>query len=191
LTGVTNLQVELGPKQVELMHEMVPTAKNIALLVNPTNQGVTEAQVKTVQAAAYRRGLELYVVTASTENDIDSAFAALVELKAAGLLITSDAFFTSRIDQLCNLSLQHAIPAIYQFREFAAAGGLATYGGSNTEAYRQAGVYTGRILKGENAAELPVHQVTKVELAINLKTAKALSLTVPEILLARADEVIE
>jgi putative ABC transport system substrate-binding protein len=190
LTGVTTLTAELGPKQLELLRELVPTATTIAVLLNPTNP-VTETQSREVQAAARILGLQLHVLYASTERDFDTAFATLVQLRAGGLVIGPDAFFVSRSEQLAALTVRHAVPTIYQFREFAAAGGLMSYGGSITDAYRLMGVYAGRILKGEKAADLPVQQATKVELALNLKTAKALGLTVPLALLGRADEVIE
>jgi putative ABC transport system substrate-binding protein len=190
LTGVTTLTAELAPKQLELLRELVPTATTIAVLLNPTNP-VTEARSREVQAAARILGLQLHVLYASTEPDFDTAFATLVQLGAGGLVIGPDAFFVSRSEQLAALTVRHAVPTIYQLREFAAAGGLMSYGGSITDAYRLMGVYTGRILKGEKAADLPVQQATKVELTLNLKTAKALGLTVPLALLGRADEVIE
>jgi putative tryptophan/tyrosine transport system substrate-binding protein len=190
LTGVTTLTAELGPKQLELLRELVPTATTIAVLLNPTNP-VTETRSRELQAAARILGLQLHVLYASTERDFDTAFATLVQLRAGGLVIGPDAFFVSRSEQLAALTVRHAVPTIYQFREFAAAGGLMSYGGSITDAYRLMGVYTGRILKGEKAADLPVQQATKVELALNLKTAMALGLTVPLALLGRADEVIE
>ena len=191
LTGVTTLNVEVGPKRLELLHELVPTATVIALLVNPTNPTLAETQSRDLQAAARTLGLQLHVLHASTERDFDTVFATLVQLRAGALVIGTDAFFNSRSEQLAALALRHAVPAIYQYREFAAAGGLMSYGGSITDTYRQVGVYTGRILKGEKPADLPVQQSTKVELIINLKTAKALGLTVPLTLLGRADEVIE
>ncbi len=190
LTGVTSLGVELGPKRLELLHELVPTATIIALLVNPANRSA-EIQVRDLQAAARALGRELHILHASTEREIDAAFATLVQLRAGALVIAPESFFNSRSEQLAALTVRHAVPAIYTYREFAAAGGLMSYGGSMTDSYRQVGVYTGRILKGEKPADLPVQQSTKVELIINLKTAKALGLTVPLSLLGRADEVIE
>ena len=190
LTGVTSLGVELGPKRLELLHELVPAATTIAILVNPANRSA-EIQVRDIQAAARTLGLELHIVQASTEREIDAAFAALTRLRAGALVISPEAFFNSRSEQLAALTVRHAVPAIYTYREFAAAGGLMSYGGSITDSYRQAGIYIGRILKGEKPAELPVQQSAKVELIINMKTAKALGLDVPPMLVARADEVIE
>jgi putative ABC transport system substrate-binding protein len=191
LTGVTNLNVEVGPKRLELLQEVVPTATLMALLVNPTSPNLTESTTKDALAAARTLGVQLHVLHASTERDIDDAFAALVQLRAGALVIGSDVFFNSRREQLAALALRHAVPAIFQFREFAVAGGLMSYGANFTESYRQVGVYTGRVLKGEKPSDLPVHQSTKVELIINLKTAKALGITLPLTLLGRADEVIE
>jgi putative ABC transport system substrate-binding protein len=190
ITGVTNLNTELAPKRLELMHELVPTASNLGLLVNPTNLG-TKEYLREVEAAAATLGLQLHVLNASTDREFDAAFATLVRLRAGGLVIEADAFFTSRSELLVALSLRHAIPTIYQFREFAAVGGLMSYGGSITNSHYAVGVYTGRILKGEKPADLPVQQSTKVELIINLRTAKVLGITVPLALLTRADEVIE
>jgi putative ABC transport system substrate-binding protein len=190
LTGVTTLGVELGPKRLELLHELVPTASIVALIVNPTNRS-SEIQVSDVQAAARALGLELQVLHASTEREIDSAFAALTPLRAGALVIAPESFFNSRSEQLAALTVRHAVPAIYSYREFVAAGGLMSYGGSITDSYRQVGVFVGRILKGEKPADLPVQQSTKAELFINLKAAKALGLTVPLPLVGRADEVIE
>jgi putative ABC transport system substrate-binding protein len=190
LTGVTNVAVELGPKQLELMHEMVPKATVIALLVNPTNPNA-ETQSRDLKAAARTLGLELHVLHASTERELDTVIAHLAEVQTGGLVIGTDPFFTSRSEQLAALTLRYAVPTIYQFRQFAAAGGLMSYGGGFTEGYRLVGVYTGRILKGTKPADLPVQQVTKVELIINMKTARALSITVPLPLSGRADEVIE
>jgi putative tryptophan/tyrosine transport system substrate-binding protein len=191
LTGVTSLNVELGSKRLELLHEIVPTATSIALLVNPTNPALAEALSRDVQAASGRLGLQLHILHASTERDFDAVFATLAQLRAGGLVIGTDPFLTSRMEQLAALALRHAVPAIYQYHEYAAAGGLMSYGGSFTDSSRQAGIYTGRILNGEKPADLPVVQSTKIELIINLKTAKALGLTFPPSLLGRADEVIE
>jgi putative tryptophan/tyrosine transport system substrate-binding protein len=191
LTGVTTLNLEVIPKRVELLHELIPMATGVALLVNPTSPALAETSTRDAQAAAHTLGLELYVLHASTEPDFDAVFATLVQRPAGGLVIAPDAFFNSHMEQLAALALRHAVPAFYQFREFAGAGGLMSYGGDVTDTYHQAGIYSGRILKGEKPAELPVQQSAKVELIINLKTAKALGLTVPTALLVRADEVIE
>src|SRR6266404_4177444 len=173
-----------------MMHELVPTASTIALLLNPTNT-VAETQTKDLQAAARTLGLELHVLHATTEREFEPAFADLMRLRAGGLVIGTDGFLVSSSEQLAALTLRRAVPAIFQYRAFVEAGGLMSYGGSVTDSYRLSGVYTGRILKGEKPADLPVQQATKVELIINLKTAKALGLTVPLPLLGRADEVIE
>ena len=170
--------------------DLIPTARTIALLVNPMTSALAEPTIKDVQAGARTLGLGLHILDASTEQEFDEAFASAVRLRAEGLVIGADNFFNSRSRQLAALALRHAIPAIYQY-EFAAAGGLMSYGASLTEAYRLIGVYAGRILKGEKPADLPVQQTTKVELIINLKTAKALGLTIPLTLRGRADEVIE
>jgi putative tryptophan/tyrosine transport system substrate-binding protein len=191
VTGVTTLNTELGPKRLQLLRELIPTAKIIALLVNPTSPFITENISKDLQSAARTLGLQLHILNASTERDFDTVFATFAQLRADALVIAPDAMFISRSEQLGALTLQHAVPAITQFREFAAAGGLMTYGGSFTESARQVGVYTGRILKGEKPADLPVQQSAKAELIINVKSAKALGLAVPRELLARADEVIE
>jgi putative ABC transport system substrate-binding protein len=190
LTGVTTLGGELGPKRLELLHELVPAASNIALLVNPIGPNA-ESDSKTMPAAARTLGLQLQVLNASTERELDIAFATLVERRAGALVIGPDAFFSNHSEQLAALALRHGVPTIYQFPEFAAAGGLMSYGSSYADSLRLAGVYAGRILKGEKPADLPVQQATKVELIINLETAKALGLTVPQLLLGRADEVIE
>jgi putative ABC transport system substrate-binding protein len=190
VTGLTSLNLELGLKRLELMHELVPAATIIAFLLNPTSPSA-ETQLRDLQAAARTMGLQLHVLHASTERDFDTVFANLVQLRAGALVIGPDAFFNSRSGQLAALAVRHAVPAIFQFRAFAAAGGLMSYGGNLADLYRQSGVYTGRILKGEKPAELPVQQVTKVELILNLKTAKTLGLDLPPTLLVRADEVIE
>jgi putative ABC transport system substrate-binding protein len=191
ITGVTILDVELGPKRLELLHELVPTASIVALLVNPTDHVRAETISRNLQAAARILGLQLPVLHASTDREFDAVFASLVELRASGLVIGGDPFFNSRSEQLAALAIRHAVPTIYQLRAFAAGGGLMSYGGSLMDSYRLVGAYTGRILKGEKPADMPVVQATKVELIINLKTAKALGLTVPLSLLGRADEVIE
>jgi putative ABC transport system substrate-binding protein len=190
VTGVTALSVEVGPKQLESLHELIPTQTVMAALVNPANPGA-EPELKLFLAASRTLGVHLHVLNASTDRDIDMAFTALLRLRAGGLVIVPDSFFISRIKQVAALTVRHSVPAIYGYREFAVAGGLMSYGGSLTDTYRTAGIYTGRILKGEMPANLPVQQVTKVELIINLKTARALGLTVPLSLLGRADEVIE
>jgi putative ABC transport system substrate-binding protein len=191
VTGVTNLGVEVTPKRLQLLHELVPTVTNIALLINPSSPRVAEALLRDSQAAANALGLTLHVLEASTEPELDTAFVTLVRLRVGALAIGADPFFTSRSEQLAALTVRHAVPAVYEFREFVAAGGLIGYGASLADAYRQAGTYVARILKGDKPADLPVQQSTKVELIINLKTAKALGLTVPVALLGRADEVIE
>jgi len=191
VTGATQTNVESAPKRLQLLHELVPTARVVGLLVNPTNPALAEPATKDVQAAAGALGLELHVLTASSERDFDAVFAKLTQLRAGGLVIGPDAFFSSRSEQLGALTVRHGVPTVYDKREFAVAGGLMYYGGDITDSYRLAGVYTGRILKGDKPADLPVQQVTKVEMIINLKTAKALGLNIPEPLIGRADEVIE
>ena len=189
LTGVSLLNVELAPKRLELLHELVP-APIIGLLVNPDNRNA-EIISGEVQAAAQTLGLSLHILHASTERDFDTVLAKLAELGAGGLVIGSDPFFNTQSQRLAGRLLSHALPAVYQYREFAAAGGLISYGGNITDPFRQAGAYTGRVLRGEKPAELPVVQSTKIELIINLKTAKALGVQIPDKLLAIADEVIE
>jgi len=184
------LNAELGPKRLELLREVAPTATSIALLVNPSNPAA-ETDTQKANEAAHTFGLQLHVLHATTEHDFVSAFAKAIHLRAGAVMIAADRFFNTRSPQLAALALSHRVPAIYQYRDFAAAGGLLSYGGSLTDSYGRAGVYTGRILKGENLIDLPVQQYAKVELIVNLKTAKALGLTVPPTLLARADEVIE
>jgi putative ABC transport system substrate-binding protein len=190
LTGVTAMNVELLPKRLELLRDLAPTASTIAVLINPASPDA-QAEERDIPIAAHNLGLKLHIFHAATEPDFNTAFASSAELGAGALLIVNDPFFTSRSEQLAALALRYAVPAIYEYREFAAAGGLMSYGGSATEAYRVAGVYAGRILRGERPAELPVQQSTRIELIINMKTAKALGLTLPLSLLGRADEVIE
>jgi putative ABC transport system substrate-binding protein len=191
VTGVTNLGVEVTPKRLQLLHELLPAVTNIALLINPSSPRVAEALLRDSQATANALGLTLHVLEASTEPELDTAFATLVRLRVGALAIGADPFFTSRSERLAALTVRHAVPAVYEFREFVAAGGLIGYGSRLDNSYRLAGVYAGRILKGEKPSDLPVQQSTEVELVINLKTAKALGLTVPITLLGRADEVIE
>jgi putative tryptophan/tyrosine transport system substrate-binding protein len=191
ITGVTSLNAQVGPKRLELLHEIVPTATTFALLVNPTNPKNAEAATQDLQEAARQLGLQLHILNASTEGDFDTVFATLVELRVGGLVIANETFYSTRSKKLAELALRHSIPAIHQSREFATFGGLMSYGGSVTQSHYQAGVYVGRILKGEKVGDLPVQQVTKVELTISLKTAKAFGLTVPLPLIGRADEVIE
>jgi putative tryptophan/tyrosine transport system substrate-binding protein len=179
LTGVVTLNVEVAAKRLELLHELVPTATIVALLVNPTSTALAETTTRELEAAARTLGLEFHVLHASSEGEIDAAFATLVRLRADALVIGADALFNSRSEQLAALTIRHRVPAIYQYREFVSTGGLMAYGSTVLDTYRPLGVYTGRILKGEKPAELPVQQATKVELVINLKTAKALGLTVP------------
>jgi putative ABC transport system substrate-binding protein len=190
LTGVTFLNVEIVPKMLELLHEVVPTATTMAALVNPTNPNA-DIWFTGLQGAARTLGLELNVLTASTERDIDKVFAALIPLRVGGLVIVNDVFLITRQEQLAALALHHRVPTIFQTRASVVAGGLMSYAGSASDAYRQAGVYSGRVLKGEKPADLPVVQSTKVELILNLKTAKALGITVPLPLSGRADEIIE
>jgi putative ABC transport system substrate-binding protein len=190
LTGLTLFAVELNPKRLELMRELVPQAGKISLLVNPSN-GTTERVMRDVQEAARQNGVQVHILKASSESAIDEAFVSLVQSHAGALLVATDPFFSGRRDQLVALASRHAVPAIYGWREFAASGGLISYGVSLTAIYRQAGVYAGRILKGAKPADLPVVQPTTFELVVNLKTAEALGLTIPPSILARADEVIE
>jgi putative tryptophan/tyrosine transport system substrate-binding protein len=191
VTGVTNINTELVSKRLELLREVVPKAAVVALLVNPTSPEITESVSKDLQLTAWSLGLQLRILEASTDRDFDTVFATLKQLQVGALVIAPDAFFISRTEQLGALTARHAVPAVTQFREFAVAGGLMSYGGSFTEPTRQVGIYTGRILKGEKPQNLPVQQTTKVELVINLRTAKALGVTVPQSVQNRADEVIE
>ena len=190
LTGFSILTGELSPKRLALLSELVPQAKVIALLVNP-NSPIAKRIIGDVQEAARAKGVQLSVLNASTEGEIAAAFAALVQLQAGALVVGNDPFFNNRREHLVALASRHAVPAIYEWREFAVAGGLISYGTSLTSIYRQHGGYTGKILKGAKPADLPVQQPTTFELVVNLKTAAALGLTVPQSLLARADEVIE
>ena len=190
LTGFSILTGELSPKRLALLSELVPQAKVIALLVNP-NSPIAKRIIGDVQEAARTKGVQLSVLNASTEGEIAAAFAALVQLQAGALVVGNDPFFNNRREHLVALASRHAVPAIYEWREFAVAGGLISYGTSLTSIYRQHGGYTGKILKGAKPADLPVQQPTTFELVVNLKTAAALGLTVPQSLLARADEVIE
>jgi len=191
VTGATQLTTEVAPKRVELLHELVPSASVIALLINPTVRAIAEPVSRTSEAAAHTLGLDLHVLNATTERDLDAVFANLIQLRAGGLVIGSGAFFATRSEQLAALAVRHAVPAVSFVRRFVAAGGLASYSGNVSDTYRLAGVNTGRILKGEKPGELPVQQTTKVEMFLNLRTAKALGITVPLPLLGRADEVIE
>ncbi len=190
LTGFSNLTAELNPKRLELLSELVPQARVIALLFNPNNPG-TERIIRDIEEAARAKGVQLPILKAATESEIDAAFATLVELHAGALFVGGDPFFNSRREQLVALASRHAVPAIYERREFVAAGGLISYGPSLTAAFRLIGTYAGKILKGAKPADLPVQQPTKFELVVNLKTAKALGLTLPQSMLMRADEVIE
>jgi putative ABC transport system substrate-binding protein len=190
LTGVTTLNMEMGAKRLQLLHELVPRATTIAVLVNPTDPSA-ETYTRDAQAAARTMGLQLDILHASTERDFDAVFKTLAQLRTVALVVGSDAFLISQSEQLAALALRNAVPTISPYRRFAAAGGLISYGDSLSDLYRQAGVYTGRILKGEKPGELPVQQATKDELIVNLKTAKALGINVPNTIIGRADEVIE
>ena len=193
LTGVSTLNMEITPKRLQVLRELLPAAKTMAVLVNPINNPTSvETEINQARQVAHALGLQmLQVVQASTERDLDRVFSNLTQMRADGLLITADTFFSGKSAELAALASRHAVPTISPYRDFARAGGLMSYGGSITELYRLVGVYTGRILKGEQPNDLPVQQVTKVDFIINLKTANALGLTVPPTLLGRADEVIE
>jgi putative ABC transport system substrate-binding protein len=192
ITGIFPFSAaELGEKHVELLHELEPAATVVGLLVNPANSTESEAQTHLTEAATNRLGLSLTVATASTQDEFENAFAALIQQHASALIVGADPFFTSQRDQLVALAARHTLPTIYNRDLFVAAGGLMSYGTDFSDAYRQAAIYTGRILKGERPGDLPVQQATKFQLVINLKAARALGLTVPEILLAQADKVID
>jgi putative tryptophan/tyrosine transport system substrate-binding protein len=190
MTGVSWLAAALGAKQLELVTDLLPNATMIAMLVNPDNT-VSESELKEVQEVSRARGREIFGLRASSEREIDAAFATLIRQRVGALLVSSDSLFFARRDQLVTLAARHAVPAIYPVREYAAAGGLMSYGTRLSDAYRQVGVYTGRILKGEKPGDLPIVQASKVELVVNLKTAKSLGITLPLTLLGRTDEVIE
>jgi len=190
LTGINAFAAELGAKELALLHELVPSTLTVGFLENPNNP-IFELTTRDVLAAAPAIGLKVQVLKAGTDREIDAAFMSLVQSRTGALLVGGDLFFNNRIERLIELAAHHAIPTMYTFREFVVAGGLISYGPSLIEQYRQVGLYTGRILKGEKPADLPVQQITKLELIINLKTAKALGLQIPERLLAVADEVIE
>jgi putative ABC transport system substrate-binding protein len=191
VTGVTSLNQEVAPKRLELMHELLPSVNSMALLVNPAVPATAEPVSRSSQAAAQALGLKLHTVHASSDLDFDAVFERLTQLRVGALVIGPDTFFTSRSGQLAKLTVRHEMPAIYQFREFARAGGLMSYSSSEPEYYRLVGAYAGRVLKGDKPADLPVQQSTKVELFLNLKTAKSLGITVPLPLSGRADEVFE
>jgi ABC-type uncharacterized transport system substrate-binding protein len=190
LTGVTNLNLELGPKRLEFLQQLLPRATSVATLINPTNPNAATL-ANDLRAAGRSLGLQVQALHASAEADFEPVFATLKRSQVAGLVIGTDPFFNSQSKQLAAYATRHEIPTIFQFREFAAAGGLMSYGGNGTDGFRQAGIYSGRILNGEKPADLPVQQETRAELVINLKAAKTLALDVPPSLLARADEVIE
>ena len=191
ITGVTTLNVQIAAKRLELLHELLPKATIIAVLVNPANSVVAETSERELTRATRELGLELHVLRASAEREIDEALATLAQLRANALIIEADALFISYSKELAALTIRHAMPAIHAARDFVVAGGLMSYGNSPSESYRQAGIYTGRVLKGEKPANLPVQQATKVNLAINLKAATILGVNVPNTLIGRADEVIE
>ncbi|MGB6651138.1 MAG: ABC transporter substrate-binding protein, partial [Xanthobacteraceae bacterium] len=191
VTGVTQTNQDVTPKRLQLLHELVPTAGILALLVNPASPYQAQTQSSATLAAARTLGLDLHVLNASSESDFDAVFTSIVQLRAGGLVIAADPYFIGRTEQLAALTARHAVPTIFETHEFAAAGGLMSYGAPIGETYRLAGNYTGRILKGDKPANLPVQLSTKVELYLNLKTAKALGITFPLTLLGRADEVIE
>jgi putative tryptophan/tyrosine transport system substrate-binding protein len=191
VTGVTILNVELIAKCLELMHNLMPASTTIAVLVNPANTSQTETEIEIVQAAARVIGVRVMILTASSPGEIDSAFATLVEKRVGSLVVSGEYFFLTQRERLVALAAQHAVPTIYAYREYIEAGGLMSYGTDNFDAHRRVGVNVGRILKGEKPADLPVQQITKVEMIVNLRTAKTLGLTFPQTVLGRADKVIE
>ena len=191
VTGVTSLNIEVAAKRLELLHELLPSVTTMGLLVNPAVPALAAPVSRISQAAAHSLGLHLHVVHASSDRDFDAVFEKLIQIHAGALVIGPDNLFTAHSEQLAMLTVRHALPAVYEFRKFAAAGGLMSYGSSETEYYRLVGTYAGRVLKGDKPANLPVQQSTKVELVLNLKTAKALGVTVPLPVSGRADEVIE
>src|SRR6516165_10369597 len=191
LTGATQLNVEVAPKRLELLRELLPTARVIALLINPADTALSDAQMKEVLAAARAFRLELPVLKADSEQEFEAVFRSLTQLRAEGLVIAAGGLFTTHAEQLAKLTVRHTMPAIYKGREFAAAGGLLSYGSDLAESYRLAGIQVGQVLKGDKPADLPVQQATKIELYINLKTAKALGINVPLPLSGRADELFE
>ena len=191
VTGVANMNIQMTPKRLQLLHEAVPSAKVMALLVNPANSTVAETQSREAFSVAPTLGVDLHVLHASTERDFDAVFANLIQSRAGGLVIAAEPLFSSLNKQFAELTVRHAVPAITGGRDFAAAGGLLSYGADTRQAYRLAGIYTGQVLKGEKPANLPIQQSTKVELVINLKTAKVLGLNIPNTLIGRTDEVIE
>jgi len=190
ITGTTYLNLELGPKLLELMREAIPTTTSMVLLINPTNP-TAERQRAVLQAAARTLGIELHVMQASNSGELNLAFENLAKLRTSGLVLSGDPFFNSQLEQIAALALRNRLPSIYPSGSYPAAGGLMSYAGNASEAYKQTGIYTGRILRGEKSANLPVQQVTKVELIINVKIAKALGVSLPLALLGRADEIIE
>ena len=190
ITGVAVLTAELAGKRLEMLHDLNPTASIFALLVHPTNP-VTASEIRNFEDAAHSLGLQRHIVQASTPSEIEGAFKGLVERRAAGVVVSGDPFFTNRVDQIVGLAALHAVPAVYVYRGFPAAGGLMSYGPDLADSYRLVGIYTGKILNGAQPSDLPVEQVVKVELVINLKTASSLGVTFPRTILARADEVIE
>jgi putative tryptophan/tyrosine transport system substrate-binding protein len=191
VTGVTSLNIEVAPKRLELLHELLPAVTSVALLVNPAVPAIAEPVSRLSQAAAQALRLQLHIVHASSDRDFDAVFASLIERRVGALAISPDNLFTAHSEQLAKLTVRHGMPAVYEFREFAAAGGLMSYGSNETEYYRLVGTYAARVLKGDKPADLPVQQSTKVELFLNLKTAKALGITVPLPLSGRADEIFE